>query len=290
MFLAVGHDGLRVVSKDGFAWEQEKTGKEGETYRVCAYGAGRFVAAGGFGGENIFAVTKDGAAWETSRLDAKYVRYVRGLAFGNERFYGIGGDPATVGSSKPFVVTSSDGLQWSAFQDIGGKHIIRRLAFGPGVIVGVGDRGRRVVSMDAGKTWEDGPDARAIETLVDVAFGAGRFVGVGLNGLRMASDDGLKWIDRQTAEEGEHLNAILWTGKQFVAVGAGATWFSPDGRQWTRKQNRDAPTSCCFGAGVLVGCSWKGRLLTSRDGVAWQETHKNERHIEAVCHGVAPAA
>ena len=58
---------------------------------------------------------------------------------------------------------------------------------------------------------------------VDVAFGNGVFVGVGLHGLRMATRDGLKWTHRQTGEEGEHLNSVVYANGKFVAVGVGAT-------------------------------------------------------------------
>ena len=52
------------------------------------------------------------------------------------------------------------------------------------------------------------------------------FVGVGLHGLRRMSTDGVKWSDPIHGVEGEHLNSIMFAGRQFVAVGAGATYFS----------------------------------------------------------------
>jgi len=284
LFVAVGQDSLRLVSENGTDWGRQQTGREGETYRCCAFGNGRWAAVGSYGGKNIMAATADGTKWETAEKEANYVRYFRGLGFDGKQFIGIGGDPGSVGSSKPFYATSADGLKWSDLGEIGGKHIIRRLAFGKGIIVGVGDRGRRVATTDL-TTWKDAPEAKAIETLVDVAFGNGKFVGVGLNGLRMASDDGLAWSAKQLGEEGEHLNSVLWTGKEFVAVGSGATFFSPDGTTWQKKANKDAPLTCCYGGGVFVGSAWKGRLLVSKDAVSWREVHKNEKHFEAVCWG-----
>ena len=40
-------------------------------------------------------------------------------------------------------------------------------------------------------------------------------------------------------------------------------------------------------AGVLapLGAAWKGRLFVSSDGVKWKETHKADRHVEAVAFG-----
>lgn len=180
---------------------------------------------------------------------------------------------------------SADGNTWDGPHRIAGKFMIRRIAFGGGVYVGVGDRGRRARSRDA-LAWDDVPDVRPLETLIDVAHGRGVFVGVGLHGLRWRTADGLKWTDRQLGEEGEHLNAIVWTGEQFVAVGQGATCLSTDGVTWERKPNRDAPTAVCYHEGTFLGTRWKGRLQVSRDGVVWTEVARADRHVEAVAAGL----
>jgi hypothetical protein len=196
----------------------------------------------------------------------------------------VGGDPGAVGVSQPFVMTSKDGEQWSEMRLIAGKNVLRRLAWGRDRCVGVGDRGRRANSPD-GLNWQDDPGVKAIDTLVDVAFGAGVFVGVGLHGLRMTSADGITWDQRFPGEEGEHLNSILWTGDRFVAVGLGATYFSPNGRDWERRPNQNAPLAATFGNGVFIGCAWKGRLLRSTDAVRWEQVHKAEQHLETVGYG-----
>ena len=129
------------------------------------------------------------------------------------------------------------------------------------------------------------PDLKATDTLVDVAFGAGKFVGVGLHGLRSVTEDGLKWTQRFPGEEGEHLNSILWTGDRFVAVGQGATYSSPDGLEWTRKENKDAPLAAAYGGGVFVGTNYKGKILRSTDALEWTQVYKAEYHFEAVAWG-----
>jgi hypothetical protein len=286
-FVAVGHDGLRIVSPDGRDWKHARVGKEGEVYRAVAFGNGRFVAAGTYGGGNIFAAGRDGIDWQTKFTDARYVKYVRGVAFGKCEFLASGGDPVTVGNSKPFVARSADGLAWGEFDEIGGRHILRRLAYGNGVWVGVGDRGRRSASAD-GREWKDVPDTRALDTLADVAFGNGLFVGVGLHGLRLTTADGAKWSPGVRGEEGEHLNSVVWAGDRFVAVGVGATYSSPDGAKWTREPNKDAPLAVAYGGGVFAGAAWKGRLLRSTDAVRWEQVYKGDHHVEAVAYG-APA-
>jgi photosystem II stability/assembly factor-like uncharacterized protein len=284
MFIAVGHNGLRTSSPDGSTWEHVQTGKEGEVYRAAAFGAGRFAAVGSYGGDNLLARTTDGAEWETSKIEAKYVKYLRGLTFGKDTFLALGGDPGAVGDSKPFVATSTDGKTWSPFHDVTGKHLLRRAAWGNDHFVAVGDRGRRATSPD-GLTWEDAPETKAIDTLVDVTFGNGRFVGVGLHGLRMHSEDGLKWSTPERGNEGEHLNTVLFTGEQFVAIGAGATYVSANGQEWKRHANESAPTTACYGGGLFVGSLWRGRLVLSDDGIRWREVFKAPEHAEAVVYG-----
>jgi hypothetical protein len=281
LFIAVGQNGQRLVSENGADWTHSEVGKEGETWRVIGSGGGRFVAAGNFGGTNIFGTTTDGATWEFSKHEGNYSRYVRGIVFHNGNFFALGGDPGSVGLAKPFALVSTDGKTWSNLIELPGKYILRRFAVGNGFIVGVGDRGRRAVSPD-GREWKDAADVKAIDTLVDVAFGAGRFVGVGLNGLRMTSDDGLAWYNRLIGEEGEHLNSILWTGTQFVAVGDGVTFTSADGFTWQHTANRGAPLTAVYGNGAYVGLNWKGRILRSTDAVTWQEVFKCANNLESV--------
>jgi len=286
MFLAVGFNGTRILSKDGLTWEKPVVGKEGEVYRAAAFGNGRFAVVGSFGGDNIMASSADGVKWEMGKRAAQYSHYFRGITFGNGEFIATGGDPGTVGAAKPFIAGTKDGITWEDNTDIDGKFILRRLAFGNNVWVGVGDRGRLAASPDA-KKWTDATGTKPIDTLVDVAFGNGVFVGVGLNALRRSSKDGITWSEPLRGSEGEHLNSIIFTGSQFVAVGAGATFFSADGKEWKRTANKNAPTFVTFGGGVCVGTSWRGRLLRSADGVEWKDVHKSDYPIEAVTYGKA---
>ena len=284
LFLAVGHNGLRLTSPDGKAWSEPTLGKEGESYRCAAGGNGCLATIGSYGGSNIFAATRNGTTWKTSIQDAQYRTYIRGLGFGNGQFLALGGDPGAVGVARPFVFTSRDGEKWDGPFDIPGKFMVRRVAFGNKLFVAVGDRGRRAASPD-GRAWTDAPEVKAIDTLVDVAYGNGVFVGVGLHGLRMLTADGVKWRERQTGDEGEHLNSVVWAGDRFVAVGVGATFTSPDGVKWERTANVDAPVTVAYGAGVFVGPRWKGRVMHSTDAVKWEEVRKVDHHIEAVAFG-----
>src|ERR1019366_2258192 len=282
VFVAVGHSGARLFSEDGKTWSKPQLGKEGETYRSVRFQQGICVAIGTFGGSNIFAVTSDGTTWKTQSRDAKYVNYIRCLGVGKDFFLGIGGDAGGGGiPGKCLATTSKDGLTWTDMEPIAGKSMLRRVVFGNDRFVAVGDLGRRAFSTD-GKAWSDAPNPKALDTLIDVAFGNNVFVGVGLHGLRMTSSDGKTWEHRQVGEEGEHLNSVLWTGDQFVAVGQGVTYFSKDGAAWRHENNTNAPTNAVHGNGVFLGAKWKGRLMRSTDAISWHEVHQCEHHLEAV--------
>ena len=284
LFLAVGHNGQRIVSENGTDWIHQQFGKEGEVYRAAAFGNGKYVAVGTYGGNNILSSTSDGVTWKSSNKDGKYSKYIRGLAFGHAEFLGIGGDPGSVGSSNPFVVVSKDGDTWTDFIPVAGKNILRRIIWGKDKWIGVGDRGRRAVSPD-GKDWKDAPNVKAIDTLVDIAYGNSFFVGVGLNSLRMSTFDGITWENRQVGEEGEHLNSVVFAEDKFVAVGLGATYFSFDGKTWKRESNEDAPLTMCYGNKRFIGANWRGRIMYSEDAVKWKQVFKSEQHFEAVAFG-----
>jgi hypothetical protein len=207
-----------------------------------------------------------------------------GIAHAQEKFVAVGGQAEILMDNAADIYLSPDGQKWEEPPPIGGITVLRRLAFGNGRFVGVGDRGRRSWSED-GRTWHDFPKPPAKETMVEIAFGAGRFVGVGLHGLRMSTPNGETWSEALIGEEGEHLNSIVWNGRQFVAVGAGATYFSPDGVAWERKPNQDAPLTCVWGEGSYIGTNWRGRIMHSTDAIAWKQVHKAPQHLEAIVFG-----
>ncbi len=281
-YAAVGEDGLRMFSPDGRGWTHEKLGREGEVFSSLAFGAGKLLVTGRFGGENSMAVTSDGAAWQASKHDAQYAKYIRSVHFVGRRFLAYG---------TTFVLPSDDGVTWGKEIPIAEYKVqygidctLRRFAFGEGTIVAVGDFGRCAVSHD-GIEWKNAPAIKAVNTMIDVAYGNGVFVGGGMHGLRMRSVDGLEWTDRVVGEEGEHINAMIFTGAQFVGIGQGATYTSPDGVTWSREPNTNAPTTATFAQGVFVGARWPGRLLRSADGLAWEDVARAPRHVLAVAHG-----
>ena len=268
VFIAAGLDGFIAVSRDGRKWEHQ-AGREGDSYKFITFGSGNCLIGGQRGGDNIFASSSNGKKWVQSQHKAEYSNYARTAFHHDGEFYVLGGKNAG-GDTKPFVMTSKDKNQWSSASNISGKHLLRRCIKGNGLIVSVGDYGRKSMSKD-GKQWQDTKNVKAVDTLIDVTYGNGIYVGGGLHGMRMSSKDGLKWSSKIEGEEGEHINSMFFDGKQFVGVGLGGTYFSQNGKNWKRVTNNEAPHIVAYGNGTYIGAKWKGRIYTSKDAIKWQE-------------------
>lgn len=283
-FVAVGRMGLRMVSKSGSDWSAPLMADKPHTLGSIAAGNGCVVTAGmAGGGENVFYRSTDLKTWEMQKQKTDYIYMLRSLGFGANNgqpgFLSLlsGGVNAEDGGNMQW---SDDGTKWSdRFKRE--KRSLNKVIYDGKQWLGIGNYGLKSVSTD-GRTWKDAENQSIADTLIAVAYGNGRFVGVGLHGLRMASPDGLRWGEKQMGEEGEHLHAVVFTGKEFVAVGLGATYSSSDGVKWKRTPNDDAPVSVAYGNGVFVGAAYKGRLLVSKDAIAWKQVLKAPEHVQAI--------
>lgn len=131
------------------------------------------------------------------------------------------------------------------------------------------------------------------KNVFSIAWSGSQFVAVGgrtetsSNGsevdaesLVYTSPDGLTWTKRITETESS-LYGIVWSGKQFVAIGnEGIILTSPDGKTWTA-QNSGTDV-------MLSGITWTGSefvavgdvgtVLVSNGGVDWQKIQTGTRH------------
>ncbi len=286
-FVAVGNNGICVVSENGTDWKRVALGKDGDLYRSICFAEGRYVAVGNRGGENLFSVSMDGGqTWKTEKRTENDLN-MRCVLYGGGQFLASGGDAQVGDSGRNALHLSKDGENWSPLVQYGGK-LIRRITYGNGIFVGVGDYGRYSVSKD-GTKWTDPPKSgegpsqyKVSLPLVDVAFGNGIFVCVGLNSYRMTSTDGLHWTHAQSGEEGEHLNSILWTGDRFVAAGPQVTFFSPDGVTWQRTPNKNGPLTMIYSQGLFLGTHWKGRILLSKDAITWTQVYRTDQNLQCL--------
>ncbi len=174
------------------------------------------------------------------------------------------------------VLTSVDGVAWSAATTPGTANFYRALAHNGTrfVVVGPGpsatDRGAAAYSDD-GLTWTAATLPANVGTLNGVAWGAGVFVAAGETGRIYSSTDGTAWTD-VAAPVTNTLRSVLYANNRFVIVGdSGRLLTSADGRTW---ENRSVPTGNTLGTVAFHQDAWYAstatlECFTSTDAVTW---------------------
>lgn len=193
----------------------------------------------------------------------------------------------TVGAS---IFTSPDAVTWTE-RASGLTAMLNDLTWTGSQFVAVGANGQ-VLTSPTGTAWTQQPiPVAGSAALNGVAASSTRLVAVGTQSdpvsgapvaLIMSSPDGVTW----TAAPGTipaALNAVVWSGSQFVAVGStlglpnaeAIALTSPDGITWTSR-----PINAT-GLNVLHDIAWNGSrfvavgyagAVTSTDGATWQAT------------------
>lgn len=310
-FVAVG-SGTIVSSEDGVEWV-ERESLLGLLTDVT-WGDDKFVAVGG----DSAVTSPDGLNWSSEfKVTAERLR-LAGITWGGGRFVAVG----TTGGS-PFgsvIVTSSNGIQWedrSPAPETPGTLPLNEIGAGPEGFLAVGDGGQTwrsengsdwrtdwssvgydllAVIWDAGQfvavgsagtarssdgiNWESAAVGTTSTHLYDVTWGDGLYVASGTPGI-FTSPDGLTWTQRVQAYQ---VNAVTWTGEQFVAVGDAdvhgtkSVWTSSSGTDWTERSNMDLPLLYGIASNgsriVAVGGSselsgLQPDIRTSEDAVSW---------------------
>ncbi len=276
LYVAVGAEGRRMTSRDGFAWENDQrwnaggVQEKGDVLMDIAYGVGRFVAVGGGTKEGWLLSSPDGRDWREIPMGKAVVSTV---AFGNGRFVAVRAGE---------LLASTDGEDFQTGERLNWNGSIHswRSACGDTEagfrFVVIGD-----VELDAEQKrvpWrgstEDGSrwDHSALKTpeVRDVAYGAGLFVVVGPDGRIESSHDGQSWQLRASTP-GEDFSRIVWTGTHFFVTGGKVPWSSADGITWEKAAN-EIPCRVIWAreGGVALGLSWSGELFASRDLREWK--------------------
>jgi len=301
-FVAVGEVGIRASSTDGRNWltaespakaaKNKKGWGSGGAFWGLATGEGRAVAVGPFGNAGfLHSSFTEGSGWtDVELLEEKGDKCrLLDVAFGDGRFVAVGGETPNYISG--YWRWSDDGLKWSephvmTRRDFHGAGGMLRVCYGNDRFLAIGKTGKLGTSSD-GESW-DFRDIKKLkiepltDTFIEVCHGNGLFVGTGLHGLRRCSEDGTTWSEPEFGKEGEHLNTMIWTGSQFVGVGPGGTYFSPDGRTWQRQSNRNAPLFIAYGNGVYAGVRYRGEVLVSQDAIEWEVVGKLEEDLRAI--------
>jgi hypothetical protein len=266
----VGHTGALVtLSDDGkfdrldFPTTQNLSG--------ISYANGLFVIAANYfdiaANEDIGPIwtSRDGYTWNLGTSAPLSGRNINFITYAQEKWL--------IGSISGVILTSGDGLNWTA-QQSNVTTSIRGAAFGNGLWVAVTSGGKIITSPDAIRWTER---ASGVTTdLTAVAFNNGVFAACGASGIIVRSPDGITWT-RATSGTTNALNHVgVFQGTFVIAGDGGITFFSTDGAGWTRASMEGKFSNSLFVAtaadrAVLVGRA--GEVFTSNNPGAWQRAN-----------------
>lgn len=287
-FLAVGHGGHRMLSRDGLKWElhQEwgKPGHDQNDLNLAVNFKGMFLAAGGYFSGRVTA-TRDGHAWSDGVIPGS------SPIFGLEIF----GDTLYAVDLRGKVFKTTDAEKWQLVATPTmptPTHWIRASTQGNGLIVSSGDFGPVTAFEPAtGKisvTQMTGQvDKQA--GLRRVAFGNGVFVIGGQNGLLAVTKDGVNFQNNATNAARADIQCVLWTGKEFLATTQKEAYRSPNGLDW-QPVAAPVPRQIRLVNNWLYGYGWPPHKISrSPDGVKWEPV-SNEQEWQAKSFAFGPLA
>lgn len=255
----------------GIAWT---TRRMGAPTGALAYGAGKFVSAGG----DIRSST-DLLIW-TDRVG---IANADDVAWDGRQFVAVGGSFT--------VSTSPDGLAWTPRSLPAGVESLRAVVGSGTRWVAVGDSGSIASSAD-GIAWSDhGLNSGGFTALKQVIWTGTQFVAAGESGRLVTSPDGISWTLRNvgTTDAFVGLGSLgsLIVASAFPNSGSQqAHYTSPDGVTWTRRGAGTAPILFDI---KVVGNVWVGggsyAMYHSTDGISWtQSASRIESIVERVAH------
>jgi photosystem II stability/assembly factor-like uncharacterized protein len=268
-YLAVGHGGHRMLSRDGKTWEKHVSWGEPKhdqnDLNVAANFKGAFYAGGGYFSGRLTA-TRDGEKWSDGVLPASSPIF--GLEVLDGVLYAI--------DLRGAVFKTADGEKWElvARAEMPSKtHWIRGTAQGNGLIVGSGDfgpvtvfdpkTGKITVTQMAGQVDKNPGINR-------VAFGNGVFVVGGQSGLLAVSKDGKEWENNAVNADRGDIQCVQFIGNSFLVTHTKGVLSSKDGKEWT-KVDGTIPRQIRRVNGWLYGYGWPpSKISRSLDGVKWE--------------------
>ena len=263
-FVAVGSSdgegtkpGTVLTSPDGVTWTSRVAGTNSTLKAVIRNGA-QLVAVGTQGG---IVTSTDGITW-TART-SNTTEHLNALTWTGSQYVAVGYHGT--------VLTSPDAVTWTLRPSATPNIQLKSVAASGSMIVAIGVEGYLQSSPD-GITWTTRPNPEAFTiTISGITWNGTKFAAITYSSApgfgrspTLTSPDGITWTENANTLKAS-MNAILWTGAQFVAVGTnGFVATSPNAIDWT---TRVSGTEGYFNAVTLTGA---GTLL-----LAVGDTYKN---------------
>ena len=251
------------ASDDGLSWNQVASGQAG--LDAVAWNGSQFAGVGWVApsGPNVVMTSPDGLQWTTTPLPNGVA--LEGIAWGGSQWIGTGAG----------LFTSPDAVNWT--QRVSG--IIFYTAGWNGsqyLAIGSDSTGNDLAALSAdGVQWTMRPIGITGVTpmLASLALATDRRTWVLTTGSTLlTSTDGVTWQSASVLATLD-LQAVIWTGAEFVAVGSGGMATSADGNAWSIQPVVDLNATIWAGDHfVAVGqvrSTGQGAAYLSADGLAW---------------------
>jgi photosystem II stability/assembly factor-like uncharacterized protein len=198
-------------------------------------------------------------------------------------------DDSAVGSNSGYfaagqdgtIVTSSDGINWKQL-DSGTPQSFRKISYGNGKLVAVGDMATIVYSADTGKTWNSSNDILgfASETFDGINFINDKFYATSWGnsgGSLLQSSDALNWTEAKKLSSLNGYFNFIYGDSVYLAVGDnGSIKLTSDLVNWNEYFASNSITLYdivyCKGLYVAVGSDsvfTSGGLFWSDSGLTW---------------------
>lgn len=251
-------------------------------------GGGSFSSDAGTGTSQAPAVSPGGTTSPTGPTGSTGTGTTASIAW-TDRMYGQGTPTSMVWNGSAYISheqLSTDGKYWQSNDQIHANAI----AWDGALYISV--KSNWVDVSTDGRSWTSNPLPSAVlgNQFYAIVKSPTTWVAVGAKGSIIYSSDGKTWsaaapITINTASISGYapaLNAVTWTGSQFVAGGeSGALATSPDGITWTVKPgpNTDTIKALASKNGLVIASTFPypgstPALLTSPDGANFTWTQR----------------
>ena len=257
------------------------------TIHEVIYAKGLFVAvaSGAKPGEPRLIVSSNGVDWVRFVSFAQFS--LRSITYGsNGLFVAVGRTDIYDGTTRPGIIASTNGTNWSYFPtfgtQFGAKTNFEAVTYGNGLFVAVGEGGTVATSAD-GTNWATHTTPTSY-SLSAIAYGNGVWVAAGprvsegssadTGGPRLISLDATNWVQLDTDFNGAHL---LFARGRFLAIAgdtfttnAGPMRYSVDGTNWTdiAEPTTNFLRNVTYGGGLFTAVG-RDVIKTSLDGTNW---------------------
>lgn len=253
-----------ALSKNGKDWEKITSFPS----HPFAYGNGKIVS---FTNDRTSIYSTDGINWESGYSIPAGTVTPDDIIFTNNKFicYGIGSYP---------IFYSEDGIKWTSTGYTSNNSTFLSMSFGNNIYT-LSISGDIYYSNDL-INWTEALRLTYYD-FQSITFGDNKFVAVASYyksttnaGKIYYSDDGINWIEVVNTPFVNKLFSVTYTGKYFIAVGAGEyAYYSDNGIDWKRNNglNADAQYNNILFANNM--CIAVGNYFPyySDDGVNWNK-------------------